>query len=78
MIRDPFTHDMFAPPVIERPARIHAGMVFDYGGRLLKVHRVYPGDDPATPIIVEELSTFGTTLAGFIAMPILAWLFPGF
>lgn len=60
--------DLFSMPVIERPSRIHAGMIFGYGGRLLRVHRVYPGDDPATPVIVEELAGGSLWLAGQYAL----------
>jgi len=55
--------DRFAPPQIERRAPIPVGTVFHYWGRALKVVRVY-GDDPAAPVIVEELGEFGTTLRG--------------
>lgn len=54
---------LFAPPVIERRAEIPAGLVFRYAGRMLRVVKTY-GTDPAAPIIVEELDTFGTTLRG--------------
>lgn len=57
--------DMFAPPVIERRAEIPRGATFAYGGRFLKVYRVF-GDvsDAAAPVIVEELQSFGSTLKG--------------
>jgi hypothetical protein len=54
---------LFAP-TITRPARIHAGMVFRFGGRMLRVHRVYDGDDAATPVIVDELSDGPRWLGG--------------
>lgn len=59
--------DLFAPPAIERPAAIPVGYVFAYGGRSLRVHRVY-GVDAAAPVIVEELAQFGTTLKGQFAI----------
>jgi hypothetical protein len=55
--------DMIAPPVLERHAEVPAGMVFVYGGRPLMVVRVV-GNDPAAPVICEELAEFGTTLRG--------------
>lgn len=71
-LRDCFPGEMIATlirlPSIERPARIRAGMVFGYGGRMLRVHRVYPGDDAACPVIVEELSDFGPGLKGQFAI----------
>lgn len=57
--------DLFKPPVIERRAQIPSGAVFQFGGRFLKVYRVF-GDmsDKASPVIVEELTAFGSTLKG--------------
>jgi hypothetical protein len=56
---------MFPPPVLERPAAIPAGAVFQSGGRFLKVYRVF-GDasDKRAPVIVEELQAFGASLKG--------------
>lgn len=56
---------MFDQPVIERRASIPCGVVFQSGGRFLKVYRVF-GDvtDKAAPVIVEELQSFGSTLKG--------------
>lgn len=62
----PFHHLVFAEPVLERTAEIPAGAVIEHGGRPLIVRRV--GSDPAAPVILEELATFGTTLAGQLAL----------
>jgi hypothetical protein len=59
--------DLFSPPVIQRAASIATGVVFMHAGRALRVHRV-TGKDAAAPVIVEELGTFGTTLAGQYAL----------
>jgi hypothetical protein len=58
-----FARDLFDPPVMSRPAQVAAGMTFQFGGRFLRVVKSY-GTDPAAPVIVEELNSFGTTLKG--------------
>lgn len=65
MLRRQF--DLFALPVIERTASIAVGVVFNHGGRALRVHRAY-GTDPRAPVIVEELASFGSTLKGQYAL----------
>jgi hypothetical protein len=60
--------DLFSPPVIERPSHVCRDMVFDYGGRLLRVHRADYGTDAAAPVILEELCEFGTTLRGQLSI----------
>lgn len=62
-----FQFALFSPPVIEQRAAIPAGLVFDYGGRVLRVHRLY-GTDARAPVIVEELAEFGSTLKGQFAL----------
>jgi hypothetical protein len=63
-----FQFDLFSPPIIESPASVPADAVFQYGGRSLRVHRVY-GNDARAPVIVEELASFGeTTLKGQFAL----------
>lgn len=59
--------DLFERPTIERQAPIAVGYVFNYAGRLLRVVRVH-GEDAAAPVILEELSDFGTTLRGQYAL----------
>lgn len=55
-------------PSIHRAAEIPAGAVFGYGGRFLKVVRVL-GTDPAAPVIVEEMVSFGpVVLAGQLSL----------
>lgn len=65
--RDMFKPDLFNPPVLARPAQLSVGMVFSFGGRFLRVHRVY-GSDPAAPVIVEELADGPTSLKGQFAL----------
>ena len=43
------------PPPIVRPATVSVGLVFLFRGRPLKVTKVM-GDDPAAPVIAEELA----------------------
>jgi hypothetical protein len=54
--------DLFTPRA-ERRAEIPRGVVFQSGGRFLRVYRV-TGTDAAAPVIVEELQAFGSSLAG--------------
>jgi hypothetical protein len=57
-----------APPVISRRAEVAAGGVFDFAGRSLLVRKAY-GSDPAAPVIVEELASFGPkVLAGQLSI----------
>lgn len=65
--RDMFMPDLFDHPVLARPAQLAVGMVFRFGGRFLRVHRVY-GTDPAAPVIVEELADGPTSLKGQFAL----------
>ena len=59
---------LLLPPTIERRAELPAGTVFGYGGRSLKVVEVH-GTDAAAPVIVEELSDFGSsTLKGQLGL----------
>lgn len=55
--------DLFAPPAMHRPASIPAGAVFHYAGRALCVRRVW-GSMSGDVVIVEELASFGKSLAG--------------
>ncbi len=55
--------DLFAPPAIHRPAAIATGAVFNYAGRALRVYRVF-GSVAGDVVIVEELASFGHSLAG--------------
>lgn len=63
MARQP---DLFGPLRLERRASIPARSVFNYAGRPLLVVRVV-GDDPAAPVIVEELSD-AVTLKGQLGL----------
>lgn len=55
--------DLFTHPAIERSEIVPRGFVFHAGGRALKVYRV-TATDARAPVIVEELASFGSTLAG--------------
>lgn len=59
----PRQHDLFALPVMQRTATIPAGAVFHYAGRALRIHRVF-GSVSGDVVIVEELASFGASLAG--------------
>ena len=69
MTRNLMQYDFVFTTVIERRAEIQRDAVFQFGGRFLKVYRVF-GDitDRAAPVIVEELTAFGTTLPGQYAL----------
>jgi len=54
-------------PVIERRAEVPAGAVFLYAGRPLRIIKAM-GTDPAAPVIVEELASFGKSLKGQFAI----------
>ena len=54
---------LFDPPAIQRAAIIPAGAVFHYAGRALRVRRVW-GSMSGDVVIVEELASFGKSLAG--------------
>lgn len=59
--------NLFTPPVILRPAPLIAGVVFHYGGRALRIHRVY-GTDPRAPVILEDLASRGSISKGQYAL----------
>jgi hypothetical protein len=44
----------FDRPVVARQARLAVDQVFYYWGRALRIAKIH-GDDPAAPVIVEEL-----------------------
>lgn len=46
---------LVAPPAIVRPALPGVDTVFFHWGRPLRIARLY-GEDPAAPVIVEELA----------------------
>ncbi|HEX4302852.1 MAG TPA: hypothetical protein VHZ78_08660 [Rhizomicrobium sp.] len=52
---NPLPCNPIAPPAVVRPATVTRGMVFLFRGRPLRVERVC-GDDPAAPVIAEELA----------------------
>lgn len=54
-------------PAIHRPASIQLDAVFMYAGRPLRVVRQV-GDDPDALVIVEELTSWGISLKGQLAM----------
>lgn len=54
---------LFDPPAIQRAAIIPAGAVFHYAGRALRIRRVW-GSMAGDVVIVEELASFGQSLAG--------------
>lgn len=54
---------LFDPPAIQRAAIIPAGAVFHFGDRALRVRRVW-GSMSGDVVIVEELASFGKSLAG--------------
>jgi hypothetical protein len=66
-MRNNLQGDLFAPPVIERPAALPSGAIFHYGGRALLIVRSL-GTDAAAPVIVRELSGGSTWLAGQYAI----------
>lgn len=55
--------DLFDPPAIQRAAVIPSGAVFHFAGRALRVRRVW-GSMAGDVVIVQELASFGSTLAG--------------
>lgn len=55
------------PPTIERCAAIPTGLVFLYGGRALRVARVY-GTGASAPVIVEEMRDGPRWLKGQFAL----------
>lgn len=55
--------DLFDPPAIQRAAIIPAGAVFYFAGRALRIRRVW-GSMAGDVVIVEELTSFGKSLAG--------------
>ena len=54
---------LFDPPAIQRAAIIPSGAVFHFAGRALRVRRVW-GSRAGDVVIVEELASFGKSLAG--------------
>lgn len=59
----PHQPSLFDPPAIQRAAIIPSGAVFHYAGRALRVRRVW-GSMAGDVVIVEELASFGHSLAG--------------
>jgi len=53
----------FSPPAITRQAKLAVDQVFWFWGRPLRVAKIH-GDDPAAPVILEELATDDVALAG--------------
>jgi hypothetical protein len=52
---------------LQRTVPVPAGTVFWYWGRALRVVSVR-GDDPAAPVVVEEMGPIGDALAGQYAL----------